>query len=133
MSPLAAIAARRLEIQNEFERLKAEDIELARTEAVLSRFSTPRRASPNPPRPSHSHPKSHREIVIAALGSSPTPWVRATDIVGVAKTRWGIAIAEKSLRPLLTVMKREGAIARDGRWVALPERAREKLPPENAR
>jgi hypothetical protein len=137
ISPLNAIAAKREEIRTEIDRLKAEDADLVRAEEVLSRLNpgqapaaSARLKAPRqePVRASLAHrpPKSHRELVIAALGHAPKPWLRSNDIIEIANQRWGAVIADKSLRPLLTVMKREGVIVRDGRWVALRERARDK-------
>jgi hypothetical protein len=136
---LDAIVERRALIAREIEQLRAEDEELAVAEQVLERLDLPtgldRRRADAPPkgngRPNSNGrraakmPKTQREFVLDALGASPTALLRTRDIVALAESRWGVDIPEKSLRPLLTVMKNERRIERSGRVVALRERAHE--------
>jgi hypothetical protein len=46
------------------------------------------------------------------------------NIVKYADEVWGEEISERSLRPLLTGMKKSGVIVWDGRLIALSERGR---------
>jgi hypothetical protein len=124
---LATIQARRAEIARAISLLQTEDQELATAEAVLQRFS--RAAKPGstvglPPNP-RSRPRNQREFVLDVLASSEPVWLRSSDIVRLAKLRWGVDLPEPSLRPLLSVMKQQRLIVRKGRLVALSERAPE--------
>lgn len=128
--PSTTLRTRRVEIARMIEALRAEDEELAIAEEVLGRLAD------GEPRPRHAPhaiatpraraaddpPKSQRELVLDALAASPTAWLRTRDIITVANKRWGVAIPEKSLRPLLSVLKNARQIVRQGRVVALPER-----------
>jgi hypothetical protein len=124
---LASIRARRAEIARTIALLQSEDEELATTESVLQRFT----ASSAPDAESDGRqtlrkgprPRSQREFVLEILASSETPCLRANEIIRQVKARWGVAIPEPSLRPLLSVMKQKKLIVRHGRLVALRERA----------
>lgn len=121
---LASIRARREEIARAVALLQSEDEELAITEEVLQRFTgggaggakrAPLRRSPRP--------RTQRELVLDVLASSESAWLRSHEIAKLAKGRWGAVIPEPSLRPLLSVMKQQKIIVRNGRLVALRERA----------
>lgn len=123
---LADIQARRDTIAREMERLRFEDEELAIAEQVMERLAG---AEPKPRRPlatpqAANAPRSQREFVLDVLETSPEPWLKAKEIIALARTRWSVVIPEKSLRPLLTVMKNQRLIERRGRLVALRRRAR---------
>lgn len=123
---LADILARRDVIAREIERLRLEDEELAIAEQVMERLGG---VEPKPRRPlaapqAANAPRSQREFVLDAPETSPEPWLLAKEIIAIARTRWSVAIPEKSLRPLLTVMKNQRLIERRGRLVALRRRAR---------
>lgn len=129
--PIDALRARRLEIADAIEALRNEDEELAITEQVLGRL-TARPASADSLRghvslesasPSGATPQSQREMVLDALAAAPNPWMRTDEIIALAKGRWGVVMPARSLRPLLTVMKKARQIVRRGRTVALRQRA----------
>lgn len=128
MTTIAVIRTRRAEIAQQLARLKAEDEELAMAEQVLRRFSD-RGAAEAPQAASVRQrllsPRSQREYVLDALAHSEHVWLRSDQIVALARKRWGVSISERSLRPLLSVMKRDGQIVRQGRVLALPERVEE--------
>ncbi|MEZ5960632.1 MAG: hypothetical protein R3C30_09440 [Hyphomonadaceae bacterium] len=123
---LADIQARRDEIAREIERLRLEDEELAIAEQVLERLSgaEPRPRRPQPTPQAANAPRSQREFVLDALETSPEPWLKAKEIIAMARKRWAVVIPEKSLRPLLTMMKNQRLIERRGRLVAIRHRAR---------
>src|SRR5690606_8607358 len=107
MASIAAIRARRAEIARQLAKLQAEDDELALVEQVLRRFSGEQESAPHA---SGVHqllmrPRSQREFVLDALSASDAVWLRSDQIVSLARKRWGVAISERSLRPLLSVMK----------------------------
>lgn len=119
----------------------AEDQELATTEQVLARLAGDPAATRRTPGPKAAlekamgasprtlkRPRSQREFVLDALSHSPEPWLKTVDIIAQVKTRWGEVIPEMSLRPLLTNLKKSRHIARQGRFVALRERAHEAKP-----
>ncbi|MBL8544348.1 MAG: hypothetical protein JNJ63_11135 [Hyphomonadaceae bacterium] len=141
--PVSVIRARRAEIALQLESLRAEDGELAAAEAVLSRLagaersvssgSSRRRAPPPSQAPSQTPaqarrtrplPRSQREFVLEALRTCTPPWRRTNDVLDDIFARWGVRIAAKSVRPLISGLKREGVIERQGRLIALAERAR---------
>jgi hypothetical protein len=138
MASITLIRARRAEISQQLARLKAEDDELAIVEQVLSRFSNAVAGSGGvdggmttfgpAPVPGSTHtrlfqtPRSQREYVLDALATSDEVWLRSNEIITQARKRWGVTISERSLRPLLSVMKRDGQIVRQGRVLALRER-----------
>lgn len=125
-----ALKSRRAEIASAIERLKAEDKELAAAEAVLERLglsasiSNDARAGASEMRAQSKKgsPPSQRTLVIQLLSSCDPPWLGSGEIVRQVKARYGVEIPERSLRPLLSAMKRERVIARSGRQVALSER-----------
>jgi hypothetical protein len=113
-------------------RLSAEDGELAIAEGVLQRLGGEGSAQSTRLPPAETRmamPRSQREYVLDALRWAEPTWLASAEIVHVVKARWGVKIPERSLRPLLTVMKRNGDIVRDGRLLALPERAMDERRP----
>ncbi len=132
-NPSDTLRARRVQIAEMIETLRAEDQELEIAEQVLARMDAGSIRAPAKqggarlmaPRMSAigDAPKSQRELVLDALAASSIPWIRARDIISLAKSRWGVTIPEKSLRPLLSVLKNNRRIVRHGRVVALRERA----------
>lgn len=122
---MSAVRTRREEIGRSMERLKAEDQELATAEAVLARLEAKTESSSvRVAAPVDSASLSQRALVIKLLSSSDCEWLRSGDILKQIKERYGVDIPERSVRPLLSVMKRERVIARSGRLVALAERVR---------
>lgn len=134
---LSSIRARRAEIARaveerraELEKLRAEDACLAKTEEeYVTEFrgggvrgvAEDRAAFEAAP----SNEVSQREAVLIALRRSDRAWLRSHEIAAAAKRYCGKTISERSLRPLLSVMKRDGEIARNGRLIALKQRAHE--------
>ena len=125
--PLITIRTRRAEIARAIELLRTEDDELATTEAVLQRLGgqVATVARPGGEAQRWTRPRSQREFVLDVLSNSENAWLRIGEIVKQARARWGVSIPEPSLRPLLSVMKRRNVIVRQGRVVALRERAAE--------
>lgn len=123
---LADIQARRDTIAREIECLRLEDEELAIAEQVMERLggTEPRARQPFATPQAANAPRSQREFVLDALEISPEPWLKAKEIIAIARKRWSVVIPEKSLRPLLTVMKNQRLIERRGRLIALRRRAR---------
>jgi hypothetical protein len=134
---MSALRARREEIARAIEKLKNEDQELATAEAVLSRLGSNGARQGGMPATSgagrgmssvraaqqvRGAPRSQRSLVIQTLASCDPPWLKSGEIVEQVKERYGVKIPERSLRPLLSAMKRERIIARSGRQVALSER-----------
>lgn len=127
---MSVLKARRQEIANTIERLKAEDKELASAEAVVERLAAgaAKTSGAAPPRAraakalAKASPRSQRTLVLQLLSSCDPPWLGSGEIVKEVRSRYGVEIPERSLRPLLSVMKRERLIARAGRQVALSER-----------
>jgi hypothetical protein len=126
---LTVIRTRRAEIARAIELLRVEDEELATTEVVLQRLGGETGAVSRPGTELQAHrwarPRSQREFVLDVLANCDTPWLRTREIVKHAKGRWGVSLPETSLRPLLSVMKRQKLIVRQGRVVALRERAQQ--------
>ena len=124
-----AVQARRRAIADEIERLTQEDGELAVAEKVLQRLSNEQFMPPAKAlerRPAATRPRTQRELVLWALEASPKLWLWSSDIVDDVRSKWGITLPERSARPLLTLMKREGEIVRNGREVASKARVREE-------
>jgi hypothetical protein len=127
---MSALKARRDEISRAMAKLKVEDLELATAQAVLERFgadASVERGERTPPWTLDvprvkGAPRSQRSLVIELLSACEPPWVRSGDIVEQVKQSFGADIPERSLRPLLSVLKRERVIVRSGRHVALTER-----------
>lgn len=133
MDAIAAIRERRAEIARRMDALVAEDRELATTEQVLARLSG---AAPTPvsvnDRRERGQPRSQREYVLDALAHSKDAWLRTSDIIQEVRARWGEIIPELSVRPLLTSLKKSRQIVRNGRFIAIAERAREPRPSASA-
>lgn len=127
---LNALRAKRMEIARSIELLRSQDEQLAQMEETVQRMnSTAVRGVSEEravfhPTPA-SRPASQREAVLAVLASSQRAWLRSGEIIAEAQALWGIAIPKLSLRPLLSVMKKDGEIERSGRLIALKKRARE--------
>jgi hypothetical protein len=124
---LNLVHARRLEISRRIAELQAEDKELATTETVLSRLhegaQTKAKPAATKKAAANARPTSQRECVLSVLESCEPAWISGNDIVAAARQRWGFEVPQRSLRPLLTLMKRERQIVRNGRLIALPGRA----------
>jgi hypothetical protein len=119
---MSAVRTRRQEIGRTIQRLKAEDRDLATAEEVLTRFEAGRGGLASEPVDNSS--LSQRALVIKLLSTSDSEWLRSGDILLQIKERYGVDIPERSVRPLLSVMKGAGVIVRRGRLVALADRVR---------
>lgn len=126
---VSVIRARRAEIAAAIAELQDEERDLSVAEQVLTRLKgeeAPRlssaRASANEARPRSAQPKSQRGMVEEILRLSSKAWLKSDEIVSEAHRLWGARVPELSLRPLLTTMKRQHIIVRDGHRIALRER-----------
>lgn len=136
---LAIIQARRQTIKAEIEALKAEDTELAGALRTLERLASaksqaPRAlAAPAPTRPPAkrgrkpvSGDKSRSELILAVLAERG--WLDVEGITSAIAKDYGVAVANRTISPLLSGLKRDGLIVRQGRKVALaaPQAPRRK-------
>lgn len=133
IDPIAVLRRKRGEIslvlarlRDEVARLEADLLDLETAEAVLVRIgqspSAGEKIAGESPSRANSRPKSQRQFVIEALQQCEPIWVRSGTIVELIQQKWGVSVPERSLRPLLTSLKREHVIARDGRLIALQSR-----------
>jgi hypothetical protein len=67
---------------------------------------------------------SQRELVLGALKKPGAGWMDIRQIIASVKDAHGVTIPPRSLSPLLSNLKKTGAIARQGRRVAIPGAAR---------
>lgn len=148
---LSAVKARRALIARQVSALQDEDAELATVEEILARLAkggarvagaTPGKRRGRPPgRPARSAAAkgktakgagrgkrngagSQRELVLAALKKPGATWMDVRQIIQYVKDAHGVAMPPRSISPLLSNLKKSGAIVRNGRRVALPERAK---------
>lgn len=127
MSSLQKIRDKRAELALQRAALERQDAELAIAEKVLAEMEGVK-ASPSPqqpfefdapPQPS-VHP-SRRELVMEALGGEKV-WMTSAEINKEVFRRHRFLIKTSSLYPMLTVLKNEGVIVRDGDRMALKSR-----------
>lgn len=130
---LELLERRRLEIKRQMSVLRAEDEELAIAERVLRRIhdgaGSQRGGGPGSLKKAANDrangvPRSQREYVLVALERSERPWITTRDLLALVEQEWGVSLPAMSVRPLLTVLRDEGAIVRDNRLVALARRVR---------
>jgi hypothetical protein len=69
---------------------------------------------------------SQRELVLQALKKGSPAWMNVRQIIATVKDTHGVSIPPRSLSPLLSNLKNSGAIVRNGRLVAAPERAKSR-------
>jgi hypothetical protein len=132
---LATIAHRRSEIASQIEALKLEDADLAVAQRAVTRLLQRIAHAPSAPtlssgitRPAKRGraPKfgdrTQRDLVVAALADAEPPWLGADGIIAAVKAADGVALPKRTLSPLLSVMKREGLLTRQGHQVALISR-----------
>lgn len=129
---LAVIRARRSAIKTEIAALHSEDGELAAAERGLARLiggrarpaARPARVLGRRGRKPATGDKSQRELILAVLGNAD--WLDLNDIVLAIAREHGVSVAKRTISPLLSALKREGLIVRQGRKVALaaPKTAR---------
>lgn len=129
---ISVVRARRLEIARAIAELQDEDKDLETAEQVLARLSGagPGGASSGKaksaraagaPKPASGRP-SQRALVLEVLRSSEEVWLKSGAIAQAASRLSGAPVPELSLRPLLSALKRESVIVRDGHKVALRAR-----------
>lgn len=70
--------------------------------------------------------RGNKALVVAALEDEPQPWMTADQIRSAIERTRGHLIGKSTLFPLLTAMKNEGLIVRNGRVVALATRVEDK-------
>lgn len=71
-----------------------------------------------------SRPQTQTDLIIATLKASADVWVESSSVLHDDILRiHGVDIKSNSLLPLLTGLKNEGIIVRDGPKIALAERA----------
>lgn len=125
---ISVVRARRLEIARAIAELQDEDKDLETAEQVLVRLSGAGPAAAAPSKPSARAPRgpsgrlSQRALVLEVLGSSEEVWLKSGAIAQAASRLSGAPVPELSLRPLLSALKRESVIVRDGHKVALRAR-----------
>src|SRR5262245_3308074 len=143
---LSSVRARRAAIARQLNDLQAEDAELSAVEGVLVRLSggrasavaawpkqTARKAGRRTSarrgaaaakggkgRGRRAEAGSQRELVLGALKKPGAGWMNIQQIIASVKTAHGISIPPRSLSPLLSNLKKSGAIVRQGRRVAAP-------------
>ena len=150
---LSSVKARRAYIARQLDELQSEDAELATVEQILSRLAQGQRngaatkprgrppggavratiarrgkakAQPkkNGARGKRNRAGSQRELVLAALKKPGAGWMDVKQIIAHVKETHGVAMPPRSISPLLSNLKKSGAIVRNGRRVALPGRGR---------
>jgi hypothetical protein len=132
---LSIIRARRNEIAAAIADLEDEDKDLGTAELVLARLaggvSAPKppgasslKTASAPPSANEAkvRPSSQRGMVMEVLRDSGEAWLASGDLIAEVQKLWGAQVPEMSLRPLLSTMKRERVIVRDGHRIALRER-----------
>jgi hypothetical protein len=131
---LGALLSRREHISRQIAKLRAEDAELSIAERVLRRLlgGAVFEDAADKAQRANAAPKTQKDIVIEVLRVDETVWMKSGEIVEAARRRLGADIPERSLRPLLSVMKRDGLIVRQGRLIALNGRQAEPLGKERA-
>lgn len=122
---LQSVRARRAEIAQLLRTLKTEDADLAVAERVLLQLTPD--GSPPPKqrltrRGRQEGGKSQRALVLEALAQSKSEWLDVAGIISYVAKNHAIAIPRKTLSPLLTYLKNDGLVVRDGRRVALKSR-----------
>lgn len=131
MSDLQKIREARADLARQRAALERRDAELAVAEKVLAEFgdvtvSTPPQSVQQTQQRTldiilSSPPASRRERVLQAL-SGEKVWMTSAEINRAIAKRHGMLIKGTSLYPMLTVLKNEGVIVRDGDKMALKSR-----------
>lgn len=125
---ISVVRARRLEIARAIAELQDEDKDLETAEQVLVRLGGAGPAAAASSKSSARAPRgasgrlSQRALVLEVLGSSEEVWLKSGAIAQAASRLSGAPVPELSLRPLLSALKRESIIVRDGHKVALRAR-----------
>lgn len=126
MEALNQLRARRQEIARLKAELDKEDQDLSVAERVFLKLSGVEIVA------QHREPlidrlvRGNKALVVAALEDEPQPWMTADQIRSAIERTRGHLIGKSTLFPLLTAMKNEGLIVRNGRVVALATRVEDK-------
>lgn len=139
MSTLQQIRERRTEIAKARQSLDAEDAELATAERVLIRMGNGSQHASlfDAPSPVFDMPVltsrkiTNRDLVVEALSRSPHAWLESSEINGELSKMGRPIIKSATLYPLLTLLKNEGTIVRDGAKLALKARVNGETPTES--
>lgn len=126
MSDLQKIRDKRAAIAQQRAALERQDAELAIAEKVLREFANADHASAfggdvGLPVLARAPSGSRRERVLEAL-SGETVWMTSKEINFAIAQKYGVYIKGASLFPMLTALKNEGVIVRDGSKMALKSR-----------
>ena len=148
---LSSIKSRRAFIARQLDQLQSEDEELATVEEILARLAKAPRSTPGKRRGRPPAQKaagkvkvkakakakngagrgkrngsglSQRELVLAALKKPGAGWMDVRQIIAWVKENHGVTMPPRSISPLLSNLKKTGAIVRNGRRVSLPVRAK---------
>lgn len=128
---LSTVRARRAQINKLRKALDTEDHELEIAEAVLTRLAAHHNVDIVPSIPQSNgtttaiqQPVTQRDLVIATLRTLSDPWIDSSaNLLTEINSVHGASIKPSSLLPLLTALKNEGVIRRDGaNRIALAER-----------
>lgn len=123
MTPLDQIRRQRADLARQRAALDKRDAELAIAEKVLAELEGAV-ASPAPSTMElllSAPTASRRERVVEAL-SGERVWMTSREINNAIAKRHGMLIKSTSLLPMLTNLKNEGVVVRDGDKIALKER-----------
>ena len=131
---LDIIRARRAEISQQRKVLGIEDDELAIAERVAERLigASETGATIANASMAAAPPKTQTELVISTLRASVDPWFESSGALHDEIQRiHGIDIRSGSLLPVLTSLKKERTIVRDGPKIALTSRVSDKISTES--
>lgn len=125
MSPIDQIRAERAKIAQQRAALEKRDAELAVAERVLAEFDGVT-IVPVPPeavqvQPYSGREPSRRDKVLDVLAEGAL-WATSAEINRAVARKFGFLIKPSSFHPLLTDLKNEGVILRDGNKLALKSR-----------
>ena len=123
MTDLTAIRERRAAIADQRASLDREDAELVVAERVLARMAGEEPAPVNAfvATRRKAMSMSRRELVMEAMTDGPM-WQTSKDINFAIARKHGFHIKSTSFFPMLTALKNEGVILRDGDKMALKSR-----------
>ena len=128
MDAINQLRARRQEIARLKAELDKEEQDLLVTERVLRKLSGLPDVEPSVRRVQLMDGliRGNKALVVAALEDEPQPWMTADQIKSAIERTRGHIIGKSTLFPLLTAMKNEGLIVRNGRVVALAKRVEDR-------
>lgn len=132
MSTLQQIRDRRAQIAADKQALEVEDAELAAAERVVLRLEagTTHQLSGNATVSTAAsgtltvRRRNNKESVVQALTESSSPWLESSEINDAIAKLTGEPLKISSLYPLLTNLKKDGVLIRQGNKLALTTRIR---------